>query len=95
MNHKLTMKSALVKLYKDEGPMWDYEAVDRIAKEYGCDTEYWKFVLRFSLIELAGGGLLEAMEEELDDGTHFKADSVVMKYQITDFGCMRVESLLE
>lgn len=95
MSRKLPMKSALLKSFKDKGPMWDYEAVDSILDEYGCKTDYYRFVLRFSLMELAGGGLLESVEEELDDGSHFKSDSVVTKYKITDFGLMRVESLLE
>ncbi len=95
MSHKLTMKSALLKLYKDKGPMWNYEAVDTITKEYGCQTEYYRLVLRFSLMEMAGGGLLDTIDEEVDDGSHFKPDSVVVKYAITDFGRMRVETLLE
>lgn len=94
MSKVLPTKSALLKSFKD-GPMWDYEAVSKIQNEYGIDNDYWKFTLRFYLMELSGGGMLEVIEEAIDDGSRFKADSVVFKYKLTDFGSMRVETLLE
>ncbi|MBO5519161.1 MAG: hypothetical protein J5945_03315 [Candidatus Methanomethylophilus sp.] len=94
MDGKLPTKSALLKSFK-EGPMWDYEAVEKIQTEYGIANDYWKFTLRFYLMELSGGGMLEVIEEDLDNGSHFKPDSVVFKYRLTDFGKMRVETLLE
>ena len=95
MSGMLPTKSALLKSFKEDGAMWDYDAVAKIPAAYDIENDYWKFTLRFYLMELAGGGLLEVVEEALDNGTHFKEDSVVFKYQLTDFGMMRVETLLE
>lgn len=95
MTMMLPTKSALLKMFKDEGEMWDYEAVEKIQQMYSVPGDYWKFTLRFYMMELSGGGMLEVCREEIDDGSHFKSDTIVCRYRITDFGAMRVETLLE
>jgi len=90
---KLPMKSALFMKYVSGDAIWDYQAIEEIVNEYGCNTEYYKLHLRFGLMELAGGGLLEAVDMEIDDGSHFKQDSVVCKYKVTDFGRERAKVL--
>lgn len=80
-------------LYHDGDEIWDYDAVDTIVKEYGCDTEYNRLCLRFGLMELATGGMLECVEEQIDEKPYFKKDSVVCKYKITEFGLDRIKVL--
>lgn len=89
------IKGYMLKRLRDDGPAWDYDLINFTMKEYGCESEYWKYVIRFNLMEMAGGGLLDTLEEALDDGSHFSKDAILVKYSISDFGTMRVETLLE
>ena len=91
----LPMKSELLTYLKDGKQYWDYELVDRLMKENGKDTEYWKFQFRFWLMEFQGCGLITDVEYAEDDGSKFREGNVLMKYVITDLGLERISSMLE
>ena len=90
---ELPIKSALFMVYHDGEAFWDYEAVDKILEKYGCNTQYWRLVLRFNLMELAAGGLLEVVDEKMDDDGYFDKEKAVCKYKITEFGLDRAKVL--
>lgn len=92
---KLTLKSRLLLLFKEEGEMWVQDAVDRLLTVEGMKkTERWAWVIRFYMMEMSVNGMLEILDEALDDGTYFGQDVILTKYKITDFGIERVNAVL-
>ncbi|MBR2255731.1 MAG: hypothetical protein IJ856_08025 [Candidatus Methanomethylophilaceae archaeon] len=94
MAKELPMKSRML-MYFENRDMWDYEAVDAILKEEGLsDSEYWRFTARFWLAELSISGLLEPLEEDVDDGSHFAPGKMISKYRLTEYGLQAIDSML-
>ena len=92
---KLTMKSRLLLLFKEEGEMWVQDAVERLLAVEGMQkSERWSWVIRFYMMEMSVNGMLEILDEALDDGTYFGKDVILTKYKITDFGIERVNAVL-
>lgn len=89
---RLPLKSRLVMEFLD-GDMWEMEAIDRLLKDEGTDSEYWKFNARFWMIEMAGSGLLKAIDERIDD-EYYGMEKVVFRYTLTNLGRERIEKLL-
>ncbi len=74
-----------------ETPMlWDYQISELIMKEYGLSGDYWKGAIRVSLADLFSCGLIESIEEGIDDGAHFGCEKVLFRYRLTDFGKSRM-----
>jgi hypothetical protein len=92
MAKQFHMKGFILRLLdqKDEG-MWDYEIADETLSEYGYQGAYWKGEVRLALTDLYSGGLVEDLEDKIDDGTHFKADKLLVKYKLTAFGRERTK----
>jgi len=90
----LPLKSRLLMSFEGHD-MWDYEAIPPVLKQDGLgDSEYWKLTARFWLAELSINGLLEALEEDVDDGTYFGADLMIAKYRLTDYGKEAIDTML-
>lgn len=92
---KLPMKSELLKSFLDRNEMWDYEAVDGLMKLEDSSSDYLKMNARFWLMELSTNGMLEVVDQAMDDGTHFGQGKTVTRYKLTDFGRMKIETMLE
>jgi len=76
----------------NEAPLlWDYQIADMILKEYGLSGDYWKGTVRVSLADLFSCGLIESVEEAIDDGKHFGCDKVLFRYRLSDFGKVRMQ----
>ncbi len=86
-------KSRLLK-YFEGGPLWDYEAVNRLASEEGRNDAYFKWTARFWLMEMSGGGIMDIVEEGIDDGSHFAEGKLLSKYKLTEYGKKRIHDLL-
>jgi len=71
--------------------LWDYKIADMVLKEYNLAGDYWKGTVRVSLADLSSCGLIESVEEEIDDGTRFGCDKVLFRYRLTDFGKTRMQ----
>ncbi len=94
MPKELPMKSKLLMMYEDKD-YWDYESIEPLLKEEGKeDSDYWRYNARFWLAELAINGLLEILEEDVDDGSHFEPNMVIAKYRITEYGKQAIDSML-
>ncbi len=91
---KYPCKSRLLRLF-ESGPLWDYEAIDTLVSDEGRNDAYFRWTARFWLMEMAGGGVLDIIEEGIDDGSHFGNGKLLSKYQLTDYGRMRIQDLLE
>ena len=87
-------KSRLLR-YFENGPLWDYESVDKLVSEEGRKDAYFRWTARFWLMEMSGGGVLDVIEEGIDDGSHFGEGKLISKYRLTDYGRMRIKELLE
>ena len=94
MAKEIPMKSKLLMKFENQD-LWDYEAVMPLMEEEGkAGNEYWTMTARFWLAELSINGLLEVLEEDVDDGTHFAKDKTIAKYRITDYGKQAIDSML-
>ncbi|MEL4305260.1 hypothetical protein [Methanococcoides sp. LMO-2] len=91
---RLPMKSRLIQLLYEKGEAWDFELTNSLLIEYGKSGDYWKWMARFWMTELAAGGILNIVDVEADDGSHFANDKVLYRYNLTDFGKSRVEEVL-
>lgn len=91
---ELPLKSRLLKSFEGHD-MWDYEAIPPILEEDGkADSEYWKLTARFWLAELTINGLLEVIDEDVDDGTYFGPNKSMAKYHLTEYGLQAIDSML-
>ena len=94
MASDLPLKSRLLKSFEGHD-MWDYEAIPPILKQDGKeDDKYWVLTARFWLAELSINGLLEVLEEDVDDGTYFGPNMMMAKYRLTDYGLEAIDSML-
>jgi hypothetical protein len=92
----LPMKSRLLKAFKGTDGIWDHEAVESIlASEGKSKSEHWRMTARFWLMEMAGGGLIESVEEAIGVNSYFGHRKVQYRYKLTDLGKNRVETMLE
>ena len=90
----LPLKSRLLMSFEGKD-MWDFEAIPPILKEDGKDgSDYWKLTARFWLAELSINGLLEVLEEDVDDGSHFGNNLMIAKYRLTDYGKEAIDTML-
>ena len=88
---KLHLKGHMLRvlLGKPDG-LWDHEVARETMREYGLQGAYWKGTVRVTLSDLYSGGLIEEVDEALDDGTYFEAGKVLLKYRLTNFGRERM-----
>jgi hypothetical protein len=91
----LPLKSVLLKQFKEEPEQWDYEAIAVLLKKYGIDRPYWRLTARLWMAEMATCGLMDVVEQDIDDGTHFGEGKVLTKYRLTPLGTQRIETMLE
>lgn len=89
---KIHMKGFILRrLEQSPSGMWDYEIADEVLSEYEYQGAYWKGEVRLALTDLYSGGLVEDLEDKLDDGTYFQADKLLVKYKLTEFGRERMK----
>lgn len=87
---KLHQKGFLLVQISRKTDAWDYDLVEQALGEYGVSGRHAINTIRVALDELAAGGLLERLEEKLDDGSHVGAGKVLFRYRLTDFGRARM-----
>jgi hypothetical protein len=94
MAKDLPLKSRLLMSFEGKD-LWDYEAIPPILEADGKgDSDYWKLTARFWLAELALNGLLEVVDEDVDNGMHFGANKSMSKYHLTEYGLQAIDSML-
>lgn len=89
---KLHMKGRILQLInakRDEG-IWDWELTDTIMGEYGLSGPYWKGNTRVTLTDLFSTGIIESVEEKLDDKGYFGVGRVLFKFRLNAFGRQRM-----
>lgn len=88
---KLHMKGFILRLLSEEAiGLWDYQIMQEVLLEYGHSGDYWKGEVRVTLTDLFSCGLIEEIEDGLDDGEYFGAGKVLVKFGLTPFGRQRM-----
>ncbi|MBS4026454.1 MAG: hypothetical protein KGZ96_12370 [Clostridia bacterium] len=87
---QLHIKGRILQLINENKALWDYEVADKILVEYNLTSDYWKKTVRVTLTDLYSSGLIESLEEKLDDGKHFEQDKILFKFAMTGFGLSRM-----
>lgn len=88
------MKGCTIQILEAQGPSWDYEIAKQVIED--CDMEdnpRNRGTVRLWLVEYAANGLLETVEDAVDDGTYFGKDKLLCRYQVTEFGRQRMKEL--
>lgn len=80
------LKIRLLEIFNDGKARWNYEVVAMIFKEYKMSGNYERDLINFDIIELASGGMLSDIEQQVDTEGIYKKDFLLHKYVITDFG---------
>ena len=89
---KLHMKGRILQLIneqQDKG-IWDWQVTDAVMAEYGLSGAYWRGNTRVTLTDLFSSGIIESVEEELDDQAYFGLGRVLFKFRLYDFGRQRM-----
>ena len=84
------MKGRILQYLIEKQPIWDFEIADKIQTDYEVEGAYWKGTVRALLADLSSCGLIESVEEQLDNGTHFGIDRALFCYKVTEFGKERM-----
>jgi len=88
---KLHMKGYILQALKQrQDGLWDHQIAQQVLKEYGLHGDYWRGNVRLSLTDLYAGGLLEELDQALDDGSHFGEGKVLFKFRLSPFGLERM-----
>lgn len=89
---RLHMKGRILQLInarRDEG-IWDWELTDALMSEYDLTGPYWRGNTRVTLTDLFSTGIIESVEEKLDDQGYFGVGRVLFKFRLNDFGRQRM-----
>ncbi len=89
---KLHMKGRILQLINDrcDAGIWDWEISEAIQREYGVSGHYWKGTIRVTLTDLYSSGIIESIEEKLDDEAYFGLDKVLFRFRMNEFGRQRM-----
>lgn len=93
---ELSIKSQMLYYFKDEQEMWENDCINRVLERDGkVGNDYWTWTCRFYLMELSTNGLLEPMEQKIDDTGVFGENHSLTRYRLTDYGKYKIETMLE
>ncbi|MDK2892551.1 hypothetical protein [Methanohalophilus sp.] len=82
----LPIKFQIIKTLLDGGEHWNYNIVPPIQKACSMESNYGRDTINFDLLELLSAGMIEDLEQQVDEDGVFKKDFLLHKYRITDFG---------
>jgi hypothetical protein len=88
---KLHIKGYILQtLQQRQEGLWDHQLADQVLNEYGLTGGYWRGTIRVTLADLYAGGLIEEIEQALDNGSHFGDGKVLFKFRLSPFGLERM-----
>lgn len=90
--NRLHMKGRILQLIHDQQHhgIWDWQVTDALMAEYGLSGAYWRGNTRVTLTDLFSSGIIESVEETLDDQAYFGAGRVLFKFRVNAFGRQRM-----
>ncbi len=83
------IKFRILELYSDGQSHWNSDVVLQLQKEYHMSGDYGRDSINWNIIELAAGGMLKEIDVKMDEEGTYKANALLHKYTITDFGKVR------
>jgi hypothetical protein len=89
---KLHMKGRILQLInaqRDAG-LWDWEVSNTLEREYAIGGAYWRGTTRVTMTDLYSSGIIESVEETLDEQGYFGLGKVLFKFRLSDFGRQRM-----
>jgi hypothetical protein len=86
------MKGRILQLINDqcETGLWDWEVSNILEREYAISGAYWRGTTRVTMTDLYSSGIIESVEETLDDQGYFGLGKVLFKFRLNDFGRQRM-----
>jgi hypothetical protein len=89
---KLHMKGRILQLINDQSEvgLWDWQVSNILEREYAISGAYWRGNTRVTLTDLYSSGIIESVEETLDDQGYFGLGKVLFKFRLNDFGRQRM-----
>lgn len=87
---KIHIKGRMLQYLEEKQPLWDYQISDRVMEEYGLSGDYWRGTVRVLLADLFSCGLIESVEEDVDEGLYFGEGKVLFSYVLSQFGRERM-----
>jgi hypothetical protein len=86
------MKGRILQLIDDQQHVgiWDWQVTDAVMSEYDLSGAYWRGNTRVTLTDLFSSGIIESVEEQLDEQAYFGADRILFKFRLNDFGRQRM-----
>jgi hypothetical protein len=89
---KLHLKGFILHLLNGQSAgLWDFQIADRVMQEYGVSGAYWRGTVRLILTDLYSCGLIEEVEDALDDGSYFGKDKILIRFALSEFGRERMD----
>lgn len=85
---KLHQKGFLLVALSKNNKLWDDELIVQAFIEYNISGDYSEKTLRIALDELSAAGLITRVEERLE--TNIRHAKLLFRYQLSDFGRMRM-----
>ena len=89
---KLHMKGRILQLVNDQSEvgLWDWEVSNILEREYAISGAYWRGTTRVTMTDLYSSGIIESVEEALDEQGYFGLGKVLFKFPLNDFGRQRM-----
>lgn len=89
---RLHMKGRILQLINDqlEQGLWDWQVSNILEREYAISGPYWRGTTRVTLTDLYSSGIIESVEEQLDEQAYFGLGKVLFKFRLSDFGRQRM-----
>ncbi|MDX1366428.1 hypothetical protein [Pseudomonas sp.] len=89
---QLHMKGRILQLINDQldAGLWDWQVSNILEREYAISGSYWRGTTRVTLTDLYSSGIIESVEEQLDEQGYFGLGKVLFKFRLSDFGRQRM-----
>ena len=86
------MKGRILQLVNErqDAGIWDWQVTNLILAEYGLAGAYWRGNTRVTLTDLFSSGIIESVEEKIDDQGYFGIGRILFKFRLNDFGRQRM-----
>jgi hypothetical protein len=86
------MKGRILQLIhgRCEAGLWDWEVSNILEREYAISGAYWRGTTRVTMTDLYSSGIIESVEETLDEKGYFGLGKVLFKFRLNDFGRQRM-----